>query len=74
MVDWVQKLILGSVGRSVIRKLMTLIAGVLVGVGINPELVNPWVGTTTEILIAVLLYLVAQTWSIVEKKALKKGP
>jgi len=72
MIEKIKQWILGSVGKSVIRKLMTLLAGVLVGIGLDPTLVNQWTDGTTQILIAVLLYLIAQGWSLVEKRIAQK--
>lgn len=69
MVDWLQKIILGSVGRSVIRKIMVLLSGVLLGIGLDPTLVQQFTDSGTQVLIAVLVYLLAQGWSLLEKKA-----
>lgn len=69
MVEWLKNLILGAVGRSVIRKLMAILAGVLLGMNLDPALVNQFTDAGTQVLIAVLLYLISQGWSLLEKRA-----
>ena len=72
MISWLKKAIVGKMGRSVIRKLMTLLAGVLVGIGIEPEVIEQFTSSGTEVLIAAFLYIVAQVWSMAERQANQK--
>ena len=70
--EFLKKLLLGSVSKSVIRKLMVFVSGFLVGsLGLDPALVEKWCGSTETILIAVVLYLIAQVWSLAEKRLAK---
>lgn len=72
MVEWIKKLLLSSMAQSVIRKLMVLLSGFLLGLGLDPTIVNQFIGSGQEVLIAVVLYLIAQVWSISAKKAAAK--
>lgn len=69
MIDKIKQFLTGVVAKSVVRKLMVLLSGVLLGIGIDPTIVSQFVSSGTEVLIAVALYGVAQIWSIIEKKA-----
>jgi hypothetical protein len=53
---------------SVVRHVMTLAAGVLVGLGVDPELADQFIGAGTEILIGAVLFSGAQAWSVAEKR------
>lgn len=72
MIDKIKQWILGAVGKSIIRKLMVLLAGFLLGIGLDPDVVNQFTDSTTQVLIAVLLYVIAQGWSLLEKRAQKQ--
>lgn len=68
MIEYLQKIILGSVGRSVIRRAVTVLGGILLGLNVDPAVVNQFTDSTTTIAIALLSILLAQGWSLIEKK------
>ena len=71
--EWLKKLIAGELSKSIIRKLMVLVAGFLAGIGVDPTIVQQFCDSGTQVLIAVVLYLVAQLWSVAEKRIAKEN-
>jgi hypothetical protein len=70
MIAWVQKLLASGVLTSIIRKLLTLLSGYLLALnvpGLSAETVAAFVASLTEIVIALIPYLIAQIWSLVVK-------
>lgn len=68
MIDWIKKLLTSAIAQSVIRKLMVLVSGFLLGIGLDPTVVGQFVSSAEQVVIAVILYLIAQLWSIAAKK------
>ena len=72
MIEWVQQFFAGAMARSVIRKLMTMASGVLLGLNIPAATVDSFTNSATDILIALIPYLLAQLWSVAEKRIAAK--
>jgi hypothetical protein len=68
MFGWIEKILYSKLLQSILRKVMVFVAGWLASVGVPAETITQFTESTTAIIIAVLLYLVAQGWSLLEKK------
>lgn len=68
MLEWVKKMLISKWAGSAARHLMSVVAGFLLAIGVAPELVEKFTASGSEILVAVIVYLVAQAWSFAEKK------
>lgn len=68
--DWIKRLVLSKYGASVIRHLLTALAGFLVAWGIVSDVgeLQPWINQTADLLLAILLYVLAQGASFLDKK------
>jgi uncharacterized membrane protein len=72
MLDYIKNLIVSQLGKSVVRKLMVLVSGVLLGIGVDADVVQQFTDSGTQVFLAVILYLIAQAWSVAEKRGAKK--
>ena len=69
MIDKIKEFFTNKLVQSIIRKLMVLVSGWLLALGVDPQVVQSFTDSGTAVLIAVALYLIAQLWSLVQKKA-----
>jgi hypothetical protein len=70
MITWIQKLLASGVAASVLRKLLTLLSGYLLALnvpGLSAETVAAFVASLTEIIVALIPYIIAQLWSLAAK-------
>lgn len=68
MLDWIKKIIVNKYVASLIRHALTIVAGWLAAIGLSEELIHQFTVANFEVLLAVALWLVAQGWSLLEKK------
>jgi hypothetical protein len=70
MIEWLQKLFASGVATSVIRKLLTLLSGYLLALnvpGLSAETVAAFVASLSELVIALVPYIIAQIWSLLAR-------
>jgi hypothetical protein len=76
--DWIKGLFAQFFGPSLIgqfvRGLMKVVSGFLIGMGISDEVVGNFTSSTTEIIIALVLALLAQGASAVATKKAVETP
>lgn len=67
--NWIKKIIVSKYAGSILRHIFTAIAGFLAAKGIIEDSaeIEPWINQTTEIILAALIYGVAQVASLAEK-------
>lgn len=68
MLDWLKELIASRYIKSVVRHVFTVLAGFLLSTGVDPAVVEKFVESGTAVAVAVLLWLVTQGWSWMEKR------
>ena len=68
--EWLRRVILNKYGASVIRHALTALAGFLVAWGIVADVgeLQPWINQTADLLLAIIIYLLAQGASFADKK------
>jgi hypothetical protein len=70
MIERVKQYFAGTLAKSVIRKALTLLSGYLLALqvpGLSADNVAAFIASLTDILIALVPYLIAQIWSISAK-------
>lgn len=71
--DWIKEKLLGLFAPkyigSVVRTLLAALAGVLISIGIPKESVDVFTSSADPILTGVIIYIVTQGWSLINKKA-----
>lgn len=68
MIDWLRDLIVNRYLQSIVRHVMTVVAGWLAAIGVASETVTAFTDSATQVAIAILIWLLAQGWSLLDKK------
>ena len=67
MIDWIRNLLLNKYLQSAVRHLLGMIAGVLAGQAIDPEILKMFVESGQEVIPALVILLGTQAWSWIDK-------
>lgn len=71
MLDWIKKLLAGSMLTNLIRHGLTALGAFLIAQGLPETVVIPWQEATQGLLLQAVPLILALIWSILEKKYLK---
>lgn len=68
MLEWLKQKILTKYTGSIIRTVLAALGGYLIAqYGLDSEIVEKFISSTTEVLVAVLPLVIAQIWSLIQK-------
>lgn len=65
----IKEAIVGKYLKSTVRHSVGLLGGVLLGIGLDPELVKEFIPAAQEIAVGSALFILAQVWSWFDKKS-----
>jgi len=63
-----KELIANKYAKSVIRTALAAISGLLIGIGLDPELVGTFIEAAEPVAVGAIGYLITQVFSLIDKK------
>ena len=65
--DWLRSLLTDKLVYSLVRKVMVLVSGWLLSLNVPAEIVTSFIDSGTVVLVAIILFLVQQLWSLAKR-------